>query len=320
MDKKRSLLLLVVFVSALLSVALPMRTAHAAASGPRVECWVSILPQAYLVKSVGGDRVGVRVMVGPGQVPHTYEPTARQLSELSSARLFFSVGVAFEDALLPRIERNFRTVKIVDMTSGVKRRLASEDEFHGSDQKDAAQRPPEKDAPADSHGHGGFDPHVWLSPRIAAVMARNTRDALVAVDPEGADAYRSNCHALEAELDSVDAELAERLRPYRGREIFVFHPAYGYFTDAYGLAQTAIEENGAAPGPRHLAEVIDRAREQGTKTVYIQPQGSASYAETGAKAIGAKLVTLDPLAEDYIKNLNSMARAIVAAFDEPGTR
>ncbi len=90
----------------------------------RVDCWVSILPQAFLVKSVGGDRVNVRVMVGPGQVPHTYEPTARQLSELASARLFFSVGVAFEEALVPRIERNFRSVKIVDMTAGVKKRLA----------------------------------------------------------------------------------------------------------------------------------------------------------------------------------------------------
>ncbi len=80
-----------------------------------------------------------------------------------------------------------------------------------------------------------------------------------------------------------------------------FHPAYGYFTDAYGLTQVAIEENGAAPGPRHLAEVIDRAREQGTKTVFVQPQVSASYAETVAKAIGAEVVTLDPLAEDYIE-------------------
>jgi zinc transport system substrate-binding protein len=100
----------------------------------------------------------------------------------------------------------------------------------------------------------------------------------------------------------------------------VFHPAYGYFTDAYGLEQIAIEENGAAPGLRHLAEVIDRARKQGTKTVFIQPQVSASYAETVAKAIGAKMVTMDPLAEDYIENLRAMARKIASGLGEPGTQ
>ena len=86
------------------------------------------------------------------------------------------------------------------------------------------------------------------------------------------------------------------------------------------LNQIAIEENGAAPGPRHLAEVIDRARKQGTKTVFIQPQVSASYAETVAKAIGAKMVTMDPLAEDYIENLRAMARKIASGLGEPGTR
>jgi zinc transport system substrate-binding protein len=84
--------------------------------------------------------------------------------------------------------------------------------------------------------------------------------------------------------------------------------------------QIAIEENGAAPGPRHLAEVIDRARAQGTKTVFIQPQVSASYAETVAKAIGAKMVTLDPLAEDYIENLRTMAREIASGLGETRAR
>lgn len=320
MKRNRVLLRFACFLSGLLSASLPLCGPDARASGPRVDCWVSILPQAFLVKSVGGDRVNVRVMVGPGQVPHTYDPTARQLSELASARLYFSVGVAFEEALVPRIERNFPSVKIVDMTVGVRKRLASEDDIDGKGAPDERRSPAKEDAPADSHGHGGYDPHVWLSPRIAAIMARNTRDALLAADPDGAEIYRNNCRAVEAVLDSVDAEIAELLRPYAGREIFVFHPAYGYFTDAYGLTQVAIEENGAAPGPRHLAEVIDLARERGTKTVFIQPQVSASYAETVAKAIGARLVTLDPLADDYVNNLRSMAREIVSGLGGPGTR
>ncbi|MBP2681581.1 MAG: ABC-type metal ion transport system, periplasmic component/surface adhesin [Candidatus Krumholzibacteriota bacterium] len=293
---------------------------NAAASEKRVDCWVSILPQAYFLKSVGGERVNVRVMVGPGQVPHTYEPTARQLSELASTRLYFSVGVAFEEALVPRIQRNFRSVRIVDMTAGVEKRLASEDDMHDVETAGREDRALERDSDGDPHGHGAFDPHVWLSPRIAAIMARNTRDALVSSDPDGAETYRSNCRALEAELSEVDSEIAQALLPYDGRAIFVFHPAYGYFTDAYGLTQIAIEENGAAPGPRHLAEVIDRARALGTTTVFIQPQVSASYAETVAREIGARVVTLDPLAEEYIENLRSMAHEIASALAEREAR
>jgi zinc transport system substrate-binding protein len=295
-EMKPGLVLFAFLTVIFLLMGAPLEAAEGADAGSRVDCWVSILPQAFLVKSVGGDRVNVRVMVGPGQAPHTYEPTARQLSDLASARLYFSVGVAFEEALIPRIERNFRSVEIVDMTPGVARRSVSESE---------------------THGHGADDPHVWLSPRMAAIMARNTANALAAADPDGAEIYRNNSRALETELERVDEEIAALLQPYRGREIFVFHPAYGYFTDAYGLSQTAIEENGAAPGPRHLAEVIDRAREQGAKAVFIQPQVSASYAATVAKAIGAKLVTLDPLAEDYIENLRKMARDIATGLDKP---
>jgi zinc transport system substrate-binding protein len=292
------LALVVIALSAYLAAPRPLRAADGAT---RVGCWVSILPQAYLVKSVGGDRVDVRVMVGPGQVPHTYDPTARQLSDLAGAELYFTVGVAFEEALVPRIQRNFRSVEIVDITLGVARRPMSELEDH-------------------DHGHGGSDPHVWLSPRAAAIMARNTRDALLAADPAGADTYWNNCSALETELDNVDREIAELLRPYAGHEIFVFHPAYGYFAEAYGLVQIAIEENGAAPGPRHLAEVIERARAQGTKAVFIQPQVSASYAETVSTAIDARLVTLDPLAEDYIENLRTMAREIASGLREQANR
>jgi zinc transport system substrate-binding protein len=314
MKNPRVALIVFAFAAVLCGSAIAFRGIANAAKV--VNCWVSISPQAFLAKSIGADRVGVRVMVGPGQVPHTYEPTARQLAELSSARLYFFVGVAFEEALVPRIERNFPGVRIVDMSAGVRRRFSSQDDpIEGT--PDGA---PPHGGSADAHDHRGYDPHVWLSPRIAAIMARNTKDALVAADPAGAEIYEKNCRELERRLEAVDNEISGILHPYAGREIFVFHPAYGYFTDAYGLKQTAIEENGAAPGPRHLAEVIDRARAQGTKTVFIQPQVSASYAETVAKSIGARIVALDPLAEDYIENLRKMAREIASGLDEPGAQ
>jgi zinc transport system substrate-binding protein len=289
--------------------------ARSAAADQTTDCTVSILPQAFLVQRIGGSRVTVHVMVGPGQVPHTYEPTGRQLAELSNSQLFFSVGVAFEKSLIPRIRRNFPSVKIVDSASGTTKRMMIED---AGFEKTAAGVPGEAAASGgtarDDH-HGDYDPHVWLSPGLGAAIGRNIRDALSAIDPEGAPSYATNCRMLEAELDSVDSLIAGLLRPYAGREIFVFHPAYGYFTDAYGLVQVAIEENGGAPGPKHLAGVIERARRQGVKTVFVQPQVSATSAQTVAKAIGAEVVSLDPLAADYVDNLLFMAGKIAESFE-----
>jgi len=292
---------------------------HAAVPDERLNCYVSILPQAYLVEKVGGSRVEVRVMVGPGQVPHTYEPTGRQLAELAKSRVFFAVGVAFEASLIPRIKRSFGSVKIVDSCAGIEKRLMLEDGGHEQAGTSAQTRSAGSGRDSgDPHRHGDYDPHVWLSPRMGAVMARNIRDALVSLDPEGADSYAANCQTLEAELDSVDARITRLLRPYEGRELFVFHPAYGYFADAYGLIQVAVEENGAAPGPRHLAEVIDRARRQGARTIFVQPQVSIAFAETVAKAIGGEVVSLDPLSAQYTENLVFMAREIAESFNGEG--
>jgi zinc transport system substrate-binding protein len=286
------------------------------ASEEGLECFVSILPQAFLVETVGGEMVRVRVMVGPGQAPHTYEPTARQLADLAGARLYFSVGVAFEEALLPRVRSNFPAVKIIDTTAGIRKRRMSEETGKsgvGTD-NDADYGKPETGAPADKHGE--YDPHVWLSPRLGEQMANDIREALAAVDPDHASSYDRNFQSLRTQLDSVDAEIKRILGPYKGREIVVFHPAFGYFTDAYGLVQVAIEENGAAPGPKHMAEVIDRAREMGIRSVFVQPQVSMTFAQTVASAIGGEVVTLDPLAEDYPGNLLVIAHKIAASFEK----
>jgi zinc transport system substrate-binding protein len=100
----------------------------------------------------------------------------------------------------------------------------------------------------------------------------------------------------------------------------VFHPAYGYFADAYGLIQVAIEAQGGAPGPKHLAELIDHAKAQRSTTIFVQPQISATYAETVAKAIGARVVPLDPLALNYTENLLEMARKLAEAYEGNGSR
>jgi zinc transport system substrate-binding protein len=257
---------------------------------------VSILPEAYFVERVGGDLVDVQVLVGPGQSPHTYDATPRQLEELSRAKVYFRIGVEFEDALLPRIEDMFQSLKVVDLREGIPLRTMSGDE-----------------AGAESEHAGRPDPHVWLSPVLVKKQAQTICDALLVLDPPHADRYRANLTAFQQDLERVHARVAAALAPLKGREVFVFHPAFGYFTDAYGLKQVPVEIEGKEPTARQLAALIARAKADGVKVIFVQPQFPVRAAEAVAQAIGGAVVPMDDLARDYLKNLQDMADKIVAS-------
>ena len=100
----------------------------------------------------------------------------------------------------------------------------------------------------------------------------------------------------------------------KGRDLFVFHPAYGYFARQYGLTQVAVETGGRQPSARHLAELIDRARARDVRVIFVQPQFARHSARAVADAIGGAVVPLDPLAEDYLGNLEQMASTVESAL------
>jgi zinc transport system substrate-binding protein len=282
-----------------------------------INCYVSILPEKFFVERIGGDYVEVQVMVGPGQVPHTYEPKSRQLTELAGARVYFSIGVEFEASLLPRIERNFRSLRIVDASAGIRKRSMTHDHRTDSETSGHTRNASPNASQSMERRQGGLDPHVWLSPRLAVLICANIRDALTEIQEFHAEYFSSRFEDLKTELESADRRIAQDLSPYRGREILVYHPAFGYFADDYGLVQVEIEQNGSMPGPKHLAEVIDLARARGATVIFVQPQVSDTYARTVADAIGGRVVPLDPLAEPYIQNLEIMASRIAESFEKP---
>lgn len=265
-----------------------------------IRAFVSIPPLAYLVDRVGGDRVVSTVLVEPGQSPHSYEPTPRRLAELALADVYFSVGLPFEERLLERLRDLGPDAIFVDASDGIERRPV---EGHGHDGDRARHEP-----------RGRLDPHVWMSPRNAARMAENVAGGLAMVDPGGRERYESNLDGLVADLDSLDADLSRELAPLRGGDLYVFHPAFGYFADAYGLRQVAVETGGREPGARALAELVASARRDGVRAIFVQPQFSTKSAEAIAAEIAAAVVPLDPLAYDYVSNLGAIARSVRAAI------
>lgn len=267
--------------------------------GP-IPVFVSIDPQVYFLERIGGPRVHVEVLIGKGHSPHTYEPSPLQTAKLAQARAFFGIGAPAEKGLLKKIRKTHRNLLLVNTQKGVTyRTLDGHDHDHPGEQV--------------HHGtanHRTPDPHIWMSPRLVQIQARNIADALSRLDPVHAGQYAANLRAFEADLTRIDARIARLLAPMKGRKIYVFHPAFGYFTDAYGLVQVPIEMEGKEPSARQLAGLIDRAKQDKVKIVFVQPQFSAKSAEAIAKAIGGTVVPIDPLARDYLANLERIAAAI----------
>jgi zinc transport system substrate-binding protein len=266
-------------------------------AGERLTVFVSILPQSWFVERIGGRDVEVFFLVGPGDSPATYEPAPRDLARLGEADLLLTIGVPFERMLLPRLRDQHSGLEVVDMSAGIERRQIDEaGHVHGDETK---------------------DPHVWLDPHRAETLARNTRDALVRLRPGAQTRYDERLQSLLEDLRALDERLGELLAPHEGASVLVFHPAFGYFTDRYGLNQVAIQSGGLEPGPRHLAQTIERAEELGIRTVFAQPQAPSASVQAVADAIGGRVEVLDPLAADYLDNFRRIGEAIAGALGQP---
>ena len=265
-----------------------------------LKLFVSIPPQAYLVERIGGDLVDVEVLVQPGQEPHTFEPTPRQVMSLGRASIYFGIGIPFEQQLVGKLGDALGNLQIVDSSAGVERLAFEGGHHHGEEE-------------GEEHGEG-LDPHIWLDPARLKQVAGNIAAALESADPANSDVYAANLEELLAEIDALHAEIARLLEPHRGRSFVVAHGAFGYFAHAYGLRQVAVELEGKSPTPRQLEELIERAREEGIDTVFVQPQFDPTSADAVVEALGGEVVTLDALARDPIANLREIAAKIALAL------
>lgn len=280
----------------------PEQPPAAGATAPeQVVAIVSIEPQAWLVRRIGGERVHVSTMVPPGQSPHSYEPEPGQLVHVAMAGIYMAVGtgVEFEVAHLDALREQAPSMKVVELGAGIPLRPWAETGSHDHQGHDHG------------HDHGAVgDPHVWLSPAHLGTMAGAARDSLVELDPEHADGYRSRATEVLEQLEQLDREIRALLEPLSGQSFLVVHPSWGYFADAYGLTQLPVEEGGQQPGPVGVAVVIAQARDAGIKTVFVSPQFDASAAEVIAGEIGGAVVTADPLPSDPPAQLLALARAL----------
>ena len=279
---------LLILLLASLLVAAPLTSGCAeeeeAATG-RFTAATTIPPLAYFIERIGGDRVDVLVLVPPGANPHTHEPSPGTLAKLAEADLYFSVGsgIEFELAWMEKITGTNPSMTVVDCS------------------------------PDEMVENG--DPHTWLSPANAMAMAGTICAGLAGQDPEGEALYLAGRDALMEDLAELDQMLSRTFAAEEGMIIISAHDSWGYLAREYHFTQLALEQEGKEATPQHLASVIDLARTHGITTVFAEPQFSTRSAEVVAGEIGGEVVVVDPLAEDYIENMQAVAGAFAESWN-----
>ncbi len=272
--------------------------AGAAQAGEKIGVAVTIAPLAEFVGQVGGNLVSVTVMVPPGGSPHTYEPTPGQFRELSHAKIYVKVGsgIEFERAWLDKILAVNKHLAVCDTSRGIRPIGMA---HHRHEGKKSGQ-----------YRHAQNDPHVWTSLNNAVIMTGNIRDSLMALDPVNAARYRSNADVYISKLRALKNRVGTRLQNIRQRKFMVFHPAFGYFAEEFNLVQIPVESEGKEPGAQSLAWLIKKAKAEKITVIFAEPQFNAKSAGTIAKAIGGEVVLIDPLARNYLQNMEKVAETV----------
>jgi zinc transport system substrate-binding protein len=282
-----------------------------AQTGRKLPVFVSIPPQKYFVQQIGKELVDIEIMVPAGADVHTYEPKASQMVALSKTKIYFAVGIQpFESIWLKKITGSYPNLQVVHTDYGIQKIPIVTHHLHEA----GAHEKSESGNGKDQLQRGGLDPHIWLSPPLVMIQARTILNAFQEIDPVHRAVYEKNCRHFVAELATLDAELKAIFAGRQGFQFMVFHPAWGYFARTYGLQQVPVEMEGKDPKPAQLKALIEHARQEHIKIIFVQPQFSSKSAKLVAKEIGGRVEVADPLASDWMENLREVAHKIKKAL------
>ncbi|MGM0622468.1 MAG: metal ABC transporter solute-binding protein, Zn/Mn family [Campylobacterota bacterium] len=264
----------------------------------QLQTTVSILPQKFFVQKIGGDKVDVSVMVQPGSSPATYDPSAKQMQRLTNSDIYFAMDVPFEKRWLHRFKDVAKDTTFVAISQGIEKR-AIKQHSHG-DLHDHAHHDTDQ----------SLDPHIWLSPKRVVDIAKNIYETLVQHDADNRDYYKQNYEMFVQEIQDLDAKIVANLSDLSSRKFIVFHPSWGYFADDYDLIQVAIEDQGKKPKQKDLIQLIEFAKKEGIKAVFVSAEFSQKSAQTIAKNIGGATITISPLSPKWDENLLRMSQKL----------
>lgn len=250
---------------------------------------VSIVPQKTFVEAICGDDFQVLTLIPPGQSPENYEPTPKEMEGFQNAVIYFSIGVPTEEAnILPTAKS--QGIKVVSLADEVSKTY---DDI--------------------TFDEGERDPHIWLSPKRVIEMIKVIETELINLDNKNQEKYHANSENYIKKLNQLDENVKHTFKDVNNNKIIVFHPSFGYLADDYSIEMYALEQHGKEVTPRHLQEMIDLAKKENIKVIFYQQEFDSSQSKAFAEEIGGETMMLNPLAANYIENLQDMADLIAKA-------
>jgi len=254
---------------------------------------VSILPQKYFVERIAGDKYAINLLIPPGHSPATYELTAMQIKALQNSIIYFTIGhISFEKTYIEKIKSVNKKMKIIDTSKGVALIKGNHDYHNNSKTK--------------NNTINGIDPHIWLSPTAVKIIALNIYKSISEIDPDNKLFYKNNYLNFIKDIEDLDKKIRESLKDIKNREFMIYHPSFEYFARDYELKQIAIETDGKSPSLASIKNFLDIAREKNIKVIFVQSQSPTHEAEAIARDIDAKVMLIDPLALDWLTNIESI--------------
>ena len=250
---------------------------------------VSIEPLRNIVEHLAGDYYKVVTLTPVGASPETYEPTPKQLMDVSNSKLYFAIGTLGFEKQLERMKETAPTLKIYTVSDGISL-LSVQHEGHGD----------------------STDPHIWMSPKNVVQMARNVCNALCQNDPEHTAAYKKKLADLERHADEVDRRIRLMVSKVRYRNFLIYHPALAYFANEYGFRQLTIEQDGKEPSSEHLATIISEAKAAEVHIIFLQREFKGRSVKSFSEATGARVVIINPLAYRWDNEAIAIAKALAA--------
>ena len=257
---------------------------------------VSIAPYLEIVEKLAGNKIQVEVILPQGADAHDYEPTPKQIQRYAESQVWFMLGECFEKRMQTALQSQNPNLVVCDLRT---------------------------DIPLIKEVHpqhiGGYDPHIWMSPRLMILQAKTIAETLEQAfpSPEMKEAIQNNLVKLINELEALDNEIHEQFEELHKTHskiiVLVAHPAYSYFCREYGITQLSIEQEGKDPSAKELTHLLQETKKLQIKTIFIQGPYPHKGAQLIAKEIGANLVTLNPNSAHYFQMMRQIAKEFAEA-------
>jgi zinc transport system substrate-binding protein len=256
---------------------------------------VSISPFKYFVDIISGGDFVVNVMVPAGSDPHVYEPVPEQINKLRVSEGYISDGyLGFEMNWLDRLYQTNRKMKKLNLGESID---------------------PIRPVYSDEHTEVA-DPHYWVSPKCAKLMASAVKNFITELNPTGKEKYVQNCNNLLNSIDSLDRKAEKYFEGFKGKSFMIYHPNLAYLARDYNLNEVAVESEGKEPTPAGMKYLVDLSARENLKTIFVQREFDTRNAKAIASETGAKLVIIDPLSEDWMASTTFIIEALYNSLTE----